>query len=492
MNPLTAPKPLSIEIPECPVLVWHGCYDESWKGIITDAAFAHPAKMSRNLLRRIITHGFERQWWTQNCILGDPFGGVGTTAIEGTYAGLRVVSNELEAKFVALAASNFELHRSAWETLGRVMPVFHQGDSRRFDQIMDGIVTSPPFTMASPNGGGGINKNGYSGKHGTSMGVHYQGGGGDREPDNIEVCPAGELEAAITSPPYDTIAAGAGGLNHLAAREEGQQSGRARGPSQAADTRYGDSQGQISGTGNGTLDAAILSPPYSQGLGHGGGKEQEKMYIEKGLVAQATTQYGASDGQITQTTEGALDAALTSPPWEDNSEGHIGAKKWGDPKKAAAVLAASATSKAHSNSAEARERQFARDADKTYGDSPGQIGKERKESYWQAMRQVYEALYRSLKPGGIAAIVVKDYVRDKKRVRLCDDTLRLLAWIGYEPVERIHAMLVTETTHGDLFAGQVKTKKERKSFFRRLHEAKLPENDERRIDFEEVIVVRKP
>ena len=70
--------------------------------------------------------------------------------------------------------------------------------------------------------------------------------------------------------------------------------------------------------------------------------------------------------------------------------------------------------------------------------------------------------------------------------------MRLLTWMGYIEVERIRAMLTEEEIHHDLFEGQTTKKKDRKSFFRRLHESKLPPNDERRIDYEEVLIVRKP
>ena len=34
-------------------LTWTGCYDDNWKGTITDEAFAHPAKFAKGLIERI-------------------------------------------------------------------------------------------------------------------------------------------------------------------------------------------------------------------------------------------------------------------------------------------------------------------------------------------------------------------------------------------------------------------------------------------------------
>jgi hypothetical protein len=313
-------------IPECPVvpvLTWHGCYADSWKGWIVDGAFAHPAKFARGLIRRILEHGIEQGYWQEGSLVGDPFGGVACGGVVAASLGFRWIGVELEEKFVGLGQENIALHRNWWE-MGKHQPVLLQGDSRRFHEVVrecDGVMTSPPFTMTSPNGGGGINKNGYSGKHGTSLGTHYQGGGGDRLDTNIEALPPGDIDGALSS-----------------------------------------------------------------------------------------------------------------------------------------------------------------------GDSDGQIGREAGETYWSAMAKVYASLFLALKPGGYAAIVVKDYVKDKARVPLCDDTLRLLCHVGFEPAERVHAMLVEHSAHDDLFSGTVTKKKERKSFFRRLAEKK----GSPAIDYEEVLFVRKP
>ncbi|HOI37895.1 MAG TPA: hypothetical protein PLF11_10995, partial [Bacillota bacterium] len=82
--------------------------------------------------------------------------------------------------------------------------------------------------------------------------------------------------------------------------------------------------------------------------------------------------------------------------------------------------------------------------------------------------------------------VVKSYVKNKAIVPLPDDTLKLLGHIGFEPVERIHAMLVKESTERTFF-GEVTKTTSRKSFFRRLCESK----GSPKIDWEEVLFVRK-
>ncbi len=117
-----------------------------------------------------------------------------------------------------------------------------------------------------------------------------------------------------------------------------------------------------------------------------------------------------------------------------------------------------------------------------YGDTEGQIGRETADTYWSAVAQVYEQCRLALKPGGVMALVVKDYVKDKKRVPLCDQTCQLLERLGFTVFERCRAWLVSRTEHQGLF-GKVVKEKARKSFFRRLAEKK----GSPRIDFECVI-----
>ena len=84
----------------------------------------------------------------------------------------------------------------------------------------------------------------------------------------------------------------------------------------------------------------------------------------------------------------------------------------------------------------------------------------------------------------------KDFVRKGQRVPFSDQWQQLCAACGFEPVERIAAMLVDD--HGDqldIFGGSHPKRIKRASFFRRLYESKYPENS---IDWEDVIIMRKP
>lgn len=573
-------------------LTWKGCYDDQWKGFITDASFQHPAKFSKALIERILDHLAVRRWIRIGDVIGDPFGGVATGGLISAYRGYHWIGIELEPKFVQLGHGNIEKHRTKFKMLGVPAPLLIGGDSREFNIAVDAVLSSPPYAAsnistasdfksrkcpnsklarhvgaivssppyagslddggpekAHPDGytrsnnwtgygkepgqirtlkeggvdavvssppflgarsdttgsGGGINKTGYKGKQKARpsharMGERTYQAGKDavRDIENIEQLSPGSVSAVISSPPYEQIHAGAGGLNHLPAKA-GQQGGRKKGASQEgmdhSQERYGDTPGQIARAAKGPVDAIISSPPYegispeksSSGINiekqyetyrrSGGGSSLEKFRAQQ---LRHSSGYGNSKRQI-----GALKAVVTSPPWMKNVEGGRAAGKF----KGDAVLK---SKRGNGASDEAVRAQADRDEEKTLGDAPGQIGKEAGETYWQAVAKVYHACFLSLKPGGVIALVVKDFVKDGKRMCLCDDTMRLLVWLGFEELERIHAMLTEERIHDDLFEGEVVTKTERKSFFRRLHESKLKADDPRRIDYEEVLICRKP
>lgn len=487
---------------------WFDCYESGWKGLITPAAFAHPAKFSRSLIERIFAHCLERGYLKKGDAVGDCFGGIGTGGIAAAYAGLKWRGCELEPRFVKMAEENFKLHQPAWLMMKLPWPYMIQGDSRKFDVVPDvgsvqAFVASPPYAGLSGEGGGGINVNGYEPADPKNRNTNpdlvgertYQGRGAERSAGNIETLKEGTVQAVISSPPYSDIAAGAGGLNTKPAKKPGQCSGR--NPASASQTvnwskelmHYGTTDGQIAKLKPGDVDAVVASPPYADSTR---GNDTDGIDWNKAKPTKPTSgnhqapgksvsgDYGATEGQIGALKVGPVEAVVTSPPWEDETHGGCPGSR---------LKAPPTSGKGHSASLAARERQAQKDEGRVYGDSVGQIGVTSGETYWQAVDAVYRACFRTIKPGGVIVLVVKDYVKAKKRVPLCDDTARLLEHIGFSVIERIHAMLVKETTHDDLFPGQSTVeKKERKSFFRRLAEKK----GSPKIDFEEVIIARRP
>lgn len=493
--------------------------------MITPPSFGHPAKFARGLIERIYRHCLEQGYLSPGDTVADPFGGVGLGGIAAAYAGFKWIGVELEPRFVHWARRNFSLHQPAWKTLNRPRPVILQGDSRDFASMVGqvlAVVSSPPYAQALR----GLNANGIDSekldrtKHhtGQSSMLHANASYG-KEAGQIEKLPVGSAEAVISSPPYATIAAGAGGLNTKPAKKPGQQTGRALdSASQSAHQRYGESSGQIAGLSEGSVEAVVSSPPY-ENRDLTGARNFKSRFQPAAPTAASNPHEGYS-------------AVVTSPPWEQNCEGGRKAHKLRNPL---------ANKRGHGASDAAVLAQAKRDEQREYGDSPGQIGQLKGgsvkavvssppygetldhgggpdtrqdrikggnsllgiktgygkaqaqisgagETYWQAVAQVYAECFKAIKPGGVIVLVVKDYVKNKQIVPLCDDTARLLEHLGFVELERIHALLTTETTHGDLFEGTVTTRRERKSFFRRLAEKKGSPP----IDYEQVLIFRRP
>lgn len=465
-------------ITDVPLSDWRGCYDDSWRGIITSESFAHPAKMARGVLYRIVERMLAEGWLKKGDICGDPFGGIGTAGIACAYHGLRCVMMELEPRFVGLAEANFRMHDANWQQLGEPRPVMLQGDSRNFAAVVRdvaGVVTSPPYIdtdIAAKRGndsyGNDFAKTGLSPRALGQMECERYGS----SPGQIGAMPAGSLDAAITSPPYCE------GLGH--GGEPTQGGGKAGDVVlDAMQAGYGSAEGQIGAMPAGSLDAAITSPPYAESLkGDKSGDATAGMAKRKetgGAIVwgsnadgtRAVGDYGSSPGQIGAMPVGSLDAAITSPPYADS-----------DARKPGPALAQSCA--AH-NVGTSHHKQDWNPSSENIANSTG-------ETYWSAMRVVYDQMRRAMKPHGVAAVVVKDYVKNKQRVPLVDQTVALLESVGFTVFEVTRCHLVKQHRGQHKLDGTVEVKtKSRKSFFRRLAEAK----GSPRIDWECVIWARK-
>ena len=245
-------------------LEWHGLYAESWGDDLVPEAYVHPAKYSRGLIRQIYAYLLEQGMVKAGDVVGDPFGGIAAGALDAMLLGLHWRGVELEPRFVDLGNQNIALwngryapHFQRWGTA-----VLVQGDSRRFAEIvggLGGVVSSPPYASGEKGHPslGSVNKDGWgvdgrdiaarrgvNGRYGDSCG-------------NIANMPTGDLDAAISSPPYaDTIERGDGPGARF--DPEGHPGNPDKISSAAS---YGTSAGQV-----GRLDAAVTSPPFEASL----------------------------------------------------------------------------------------------------------------------------------------------------------------------------------------------------------------------------------
>lgn len=78
-----------------------------------------------------------------------------------------------------------------------------------------------------------------------------------------------------------------------------------------------------------------------------------------------------------------------------------------------------------------------------YGSHPCQIGHLRNAEYWDAMQQIYGNAYRALRAGGLMILVIKDHIRNGKRVTVSDDTIALCNRLGFSLEDRHVRVLST-------------------------------------------------
>jgi len=460
-----------------PPAEWHGCYNDSWQGIIVDEAFAHPAKFARGLIRRIYQHMLDSGYIARGDSIVDPFGGVGLGGLDAMTFGLHYTGCELEPKFVALGNRNLSKWRRDLAmlngTLGTARLV--QGDSRRLVEVVGGgmaaSVSSPPYdsnTVHSDSRAEERHKEngGLVGRWGTHAGRVMAQGDYGHTPGQLGSMPSGDYAAAVSSPPYTTGERGHPSLGSVN-RDEWGSDGRDIAARRGLSAEYGNTAGQLADMPEGQFTAAVSSPPYADaidGSGEGPGARHDPIYHngDNAYKQSSANSYGDTPGNLGGMAGDGFEAAVASPPFEESiaSDARVGA--------------------AAGYTGHKLDR---------YGYSTGQLGEQSGSTFWAAARVIVEQTYAVLKPGGYAAWVCKDFVRKGQRVPFSDQWEALCAAVGFVPVERIHALLVAD--HGeqlDIFGGATARRKERKSFFRRLAE----KNGSPRIDHEDVIIMRKP
>ena len=438
--------------------IWQGCYDDSWKGLITDESFQHPAKFARGLIRRIYQHAVASGYVKPGDVVVDPFGGVSLGALDAMQAGLRWRGCELEQRFVDLGNANLE----KWRRAGLTGGVLVQGDSRMLcwrlaGATADACVGSPPFIDARQD-------TTASRKGATAPTKH--------DPEAWT-----KADCVVSSPPYS------GNEKHDYRDDEARYRGKPQGVGcfNGSET-YGPSPENLGNMPTGSVDAVVSSPPYASGVVHGGsGINQDALSGNTaGVRSQARTMdgYGTAPGNLGNLPAGDVSAIVSSPPYEGSVNADSHGIDWSK------VGHATGNRKREGSKCDETLRSQMK-----YGSTPGNVGNDTGATFWQAAKEICQQCFQILKPGGVSIWVLKAFVRGGEIQDFPGDWRRLCEAVGFEFVEEIHASLVKRTEHPGLFGEPIITTKERKSFFRRLHEKKRPDL---KIDYEVVLIVRKP
>lgn len=430
----------------------------------------HPAKMSLALLRDLLDrYTLPGQTWL------DPFFGVGSTGTAILH-GRSVIGVELEAPHAESARRNMD--RLAPYAKGGATAIVMQGDSRKLRDLLEarglvstaGVLASPPYadSIAQSDAANDSDRRRERMRAaGIDTSVASNVGGSNaqgRTPQRYD------LGGALASPPYaDSVNSGAHGIDWTKA---GPATGNRRRGAGTVNEETLRAQLNYSG-----VAGALGSPPYADVAKR---NRSEEPYAQKDPARSAKygqdspnrniDGYGKSEAQI-----GALPiGTLTSPPYANTVS---------DWDATAKPLQGPGTDQHYTD-----ERHTAR---QNIGNIPylnGTLDTKRspkapegRETYLDAIRTVYGAVYDVTPPGGVLVLVTGNYVRDREVVDLAAYTIDVCAGIGWTPLERWRA------------------KKAKVSLWRRLHhrrelreakaEGRAPKD--LLIDYEDVLVFCK-
>ena len=213
------------------------------------------------------------------------------------------------------------------------------------------------------------------------------------------------------------------------------------------------------------ISSVLFSPPYSNiETSQQTSKSEIERRIEKGIQGAVITEegkymtgggkrqekYSTNLHNIGNIKEFGVDAVLTSPPYEKTVKDH------GKSDRATKI-----------NVEKSNHSSFAYSSDKD------NIGNQKKETYLEAMKTVYEQCFLVLKPQGLLILVLKNFIREKKVVPLTEHTVKLCESVGFKLKERLLFKLPTQ------------------SFWRRLYAQKYPEVDTVDLRFEHILIFEK-
>jgi DNA modification methylase len=288
----------------------------------------------------------------------------------------------------------------------------------------------------------------------------------DTRDDNVANLPHGNIDAVITSPPYsESLQVQANPQREMQRIKEKFSEGKLTGRESIRlarkgkfnphstinlDRRYSNSEGNIGNLPHGSVDAVITSPPYGEAQegsgiakrGYQGSKHSPTDLVGKRSYMPDKFQ---SPENISRLPLGNVDTVITSPPYEQGLGHNPGKKK-------------------------ITELGIVRP--EYNWQNPNQIGSMQKETYLSAMLQVYSEMFRVLKPNGLAIIIVKPFIRNKRVVDLPWHTWLLMAKVGFT-LEKLYKLHLKQ-----------------QSFWRILQYKNNPHLE--RICHEYVIVAKKP
>ena len=429
------------------------------------ASFSHPAKMSLGLQIYLIEH-YTRPGDT----ILDPMLGSGTVLV-ACALGRHVIGIELEQKYVDMAKANWDKVKALGPMLGYIMgeAVILQGDARDLEGLLaDSCIFSPPYSDQI----NAKHRSSYCREPSKISKEKNLPRAYSTNPNNIGNLPHGSISAIVSSPPYAEAQIGDSRKTHNLTIQGIGKNGKPRGgslkakfqadvvisspPYEGIDVsqthQTSDKRGDSSNpnyrpswkkkiaegyckTKRPYADVICTSPPYEEAMGkkHHSPKS-DKLSKEKSLPQSYT---------------GRADIICTSPPYEG----------------------ALTSSSQHGNTGIAADNPKLADTGRYKTENLENIGNLKSDNYLSAMAQVYRQCYKVLKDRGLLVLVTKNFIRNKKIIRLDLDTIKLCENAGFALKERLKRKLTQQ------------------SFWRTIYYQKYP--DAPKIEFEDVLVFER-
>lgn len=406
----------------------------------TPESISHPAKANISMMHWIL-----KKFVKDGDLVLDPMCGIGTTMIEGMrlFPNSLFIGIELEHKFVNMTKANIDktnkiAEKDMFAEVGQVL--LFQGDARELSQIMkekvNKIISSPPFGQAQS--GGGIAKKGYDGPKHTPTDLvgkrsYMPENIGDKQ--NISNLPYGQADKIVSSPPYQHGGSVYKGMmkNVEKAFKEGKITREQYNHFKGRKAYNEEAAGSY-------VEKIITSPPF-------GGKVQHKTNYLGKQKKESGFEYSDNPENIGNMPQGKINKIVTSPPYSKDVEPHTEMRPGANKK----------TSRGYKDS---------------YSESKINIGSLIGKTYLGEMLRVYRECFKILKSGGFMILITKDFIRQKKRIRLGEDTIKLCQAAGF--------------TFKEIYYRKI----EHPSFWRILYQQKYPSVE--KIDSEDILIFKKP
>ena len=189
------------------------------------------------------------------------------------------------------------------------------------------------------------------------------------------------------------------------------------------------------------VDGVLFSPPFVNS-NEGAGLQSRRL---KGELTKKDIRMGNCIKKISNDKNnidnikkyGEVDHIVTSPPF-GNSEASLHKSKFKNPEKFAEISSKrfkTGEKKGHYASKEAILKSM--DAlDKEYSKDKNNVGNKSGKSYLSEMKKIYDQCFQVLKHHGYMILVLKNFVKSGKQIRLDLDTIKLCESSGFKFFKR--------------------------------------------------------